>query len=65
MRTDDPRTILPRGCGYVLTVKGHIEAPLALTCSCIPRWDGLLLVCPTCGTVWQRWDENIWARPRR
>jgi len=36
---------------YVLTPKGHEVLRSNEHCNCAPRWVGLLLECPLCGTI--------------
>jgi len=51
MRTDDPSTIVARRATYVLTPKGREVLRSNECCRCAPRWVGLLLECPLCGTI--------------
>lgn len=44
-------SIVPRGCGFVLTELGRSAAASVDTCKCAYTWDGGTLVCVYCGTV--------------
>ena len=58
MRTDDPYSIVARRATYVLTPKGHEALLVDERCSCAPRWVGLLLECPQCGTIFGHYVDT-------
>jgi len=44
--------VYPTGVGYVVTEKGKDDRRMHEPCSCSPKWAGLWLVCPSCGTCY-------------
>jgi hypothetical protein len=46
------RQVYAARTAYVVTKRGHEDLVHAELCHCRPKFVGLLIECPDCGTVW-------------
>lgn len=58
MRSDNPSPSMAQRAMFVVTPQGHEAAATRSTCSCTPRFAGLLFECPKCGTIYGIWHQG-------